>query len=361
MPEANEQNELDDIVAQPTESSQADIEPEGSTVGEAPAPDTAPKEEKEAEVVDESPGIVNLRNHVKELESDINTVYKPSHELIEKFGGMDLVSEGLGLLGALQEPDETSAAEKFLDNLYLLSNSKYQSIVQKVFQDHGEMYVSSLNAGKSVPAEKGFEWEGELDPDDPVKMALNELRQELAQLKQEKTVTVQTQTNEEIQAAAQAREASFLDARYAPLKASLEALDLGEDTDFYRSAISATVERMFTSNSELMKKFEDARTLAIKGEEKFAVAKISEIDKSIRELTQKAIDKVLGSKVASVGEVKTKIEENSKTLAKADQVAAAAAARTTPDGSEDTNKAFDPNSQQARLKQMIAEGRFGKI
>lgn len=354
------------IVSQSAGESQDDktsIETKGSTSGEAPAPDTVKTEEtKDDEKVDDSPGIVNLRNHVKDLEKDISDLYKPTYEAVEKRGGLDVVSEGLTLWDALQEPDDGESAKQFLDNLYQISDLKYSAIVNKVFEDHGQQYLQ-LHGPKPEEGTKAFEWEWEksLDEDDPVKQAISEMKAQIAALSAEKTTTVQTQSQhnlEEIKAMEDARETKYLNDRYEPLKVALDALDLGEDSDFYKTAIQASVERMFISNEDLVGKFNAAKELARKGQEKFAVGKIAEVDKAIRELTQTAISKITSTKQASVASVKTKIEENSNSLPKADNLPSTVSARETisPDNSD--GKAFDRNAQLMKLRQLEATGRL---
>lgn len=346
----------EEIVTQDNQDSQVstpEIEKEGSKEA-APTSDSEKQDDKTEE---SSEGFANLRNHVKELESDINNQYKPWFEEAEKRGGVELAKEGLGFLDPLMLDDDNASAEKFLDHLYNLSDTKYSAIVTRVLNDHGPQWLKQQGIVQDQNTIAESDFEKELDPNDPIKQVIADLRDRLNELENKGAAKEQSQTNEQIEAQAQARGEQFMSERYEPIRAALDALNLGEDTELYKQSIQATVERLFTSDQEAYGKFQTAYNMAIKGQGKLAAGHIAEVDRKLKELTAKAIQIVTGGITKAPAAVKETIAEKKTTLPKADSLGVATAARETGVPS-DSAKAFDKDSMHAKLKELEAAGRF---
>lgn len=349
--------DVDAIVTEITSDVNVVSENKGSN-GDAPATETndEPKETS-VEAEDSSPGIVNLRNHVKELEDDINNVYKPANELVEEYGGIEGVKEALSLYDPLTISDEVESSKQFLDNLWTLTGgTKYSAIIEQIFQDHGEQYLAKLGLNKSQVEAPSYEFEKDLDPEDPVQKALNEMREQIAKLQANNSSPTPVIDKKELEQQAQERANKYIVDRYAPVEKATAALDFGEDSEFYREAVKSTVEKLFEKDEESVKKFIEAGNMVRKGEEKLARRLIGEVDKKIAELTQLAIDKFSSKLKTASTEVKQKLENND--LPKAEALPAEPA-RTTVAAAAPSGKAFDPNEMTAKLRLLESQGRFG--
>lgn len=333
-----------------------------SQVAEILGTEDGVKEEPEAPAGEDlaqkdSIGLANLRNHAEALEADINNVYKPVTEAVDKFGGIEAIEDGMSLYSALQEYEADKAAASFLDKVYDLSPERYNAVVQNIFQTHGDDFLKFkgiVGTPTSETPKEAFDWK-ELDEQDPVRSLIQDLQAQLDSVRNELNSTKGQKEQETIETEKEARLNDFFRHRYDPLEKALGGLNFGEDTQAYRSDIRRAVEGAIEEDQQLMKLFNEAAVMVRDGNAKLAASRIAEFDRSAANIINQVIQRHASRYASDSAALKNKIENSN--LPKASEPAPAAPARAVPVMSQNS-KAFDDDAMLARLRALEASGRF---
>lgn len=347
----------DQITTEELDSQVAEILNPEEVVKDTQPEATAGEDLDATETPKDSVGLVNLRNHAEALEADINNVYKPATQVVEKFGGIEAVEDGMSLYSALQEYEADKAATSFLDKVYELSPERYNAVVQNIFQTHGDDFLKFrgiVGVPTSETPKESFDWK-ELDEQDPVRSLIEGLQSQLEAAQQKLNSTQGQREQEAIEAEKEARVNEFLKNRYEPLEKALSGLNFGEDTQAYRNDIRRAVEGAIEEDQRLMQIFQEAAEMVRDGNGKLAASRITEFDKASANYINQVIQRHISRYSSDSAALKSKIENSN--LPRATEPSPAAPARAVPVMTESA-RAFDDDTMLARLRNLEASGRL---
>jgi hypothetical protein len=181
-------------------------------------------------------GLAHLRAKLEEAHRDISDKYKPSHELAERYGGVDELRRATALYDALvSEADPAEAAQKLLDQAYdlggeqryfavaaELARSHPQELLLLIRRDHPELFSAAPPAPPADLAEDDFD-----DPEQGKAFrAIREQNAALARELEELRVAVGRTQEQAGAQAAQAQAGEFESGRMSVIEAALSAANV---------------------------------------------------------------------------------------------------------------------------------------